>query len=135
VTSEENVELVLAANDAYNAGEIDAMLRLYATDVEAIPDRSAFIEVEQLHGRQAFAEWVAEIGKAWDEVRWEIREAQAVGGDQVLVRGDWGGKGHGSGLEIASNFSAIFTVANGQITKVEYFADHGRALAAAGLAE
>jgi len=131
--SQKNVELFLASNDAYNAGEIDRMLQFYATDVEAIPDRSAFLEVEQLHGREAFADWVAEIGKAWDSVRWEIREARAVGRDRVLVRGDWGGKGHGSGLEIASNFSGIFTVAAGQITKVEYFQDHARALAAAGL--
>jgi ketosteroid isomerase-like protein len=121
--------------DAYNAGDIDRMLQFYATDLEAIPDKSAFLEVEQLHGREAFGDWVAEIGKAWDNVRWEIREARTAGRDRVLVRGDWGGKGHGSGLEIASNFSGIFTVANGQITKVVYFANHAQALKAVGLEE
>jgi ketosteroid isomerase-like protein len=129
------VEVVLASLDAYNAGEIDRMLQFYATDLEAIPDKSAFLEVEQLHGREALGDWVAEIGKAWDSVRWEIREARAVERDRVLVRGDWGGKGHGSGLEIASNFSAIFTVRDGQIAKVEYFQDHAEALKAVGLEE
>ena len=130
--SKENVELVLASNDAYNAGEIDRMLQFYAVDIEAIPDRSVFLEVEPLRGRAALRDWVEEIGKAWDSVRWEIREARAVGRDRVLVRGDWGGRGHGSGMEIASNFSGIFTVGDRQIKRVVYFADHAQALAYLG---
>ena len=132
--SQDNVEIVLAANDAYNAGDFDTMLKFYAVDIEAIPDSSAFLEVEQLHGVEAFRDWVSEIGKAWDSVRWEIREARAVGTDRVLVRGDWGGKGHGSGLEIASNFSGIFTVRDRQIKRLEFFQDHAKALEAVELA-
>ena len=33
--SDENVELVLAAVDAYNAGDMDALLELWAPDIEA----------------------------------------------------------------------------------------------------
>ena len=132
--SQENVNLVLASNDAYNAGDIEALLRFCAADIEVIPDRSAFLEVAQLHGLEAFRDWLDEIGKAWDSVRWEIREARAVGTDRVLLRGDWGGEGHGSGLEIASNFSGIYTVRDRQIKRLEFFQDHAKALEAAGLA-
>src|SRR2546421_12931501 len=111
--SQANVELVLASNDAYNAGDIDTMLKFYAIDIEAIPDSSAFLEVEQLHGLDAFRVWLDEIGKAWDSVRWEVQEARAVGADRVLLRGDWGGIGHGSGLKIASSFSGVSTVRDG----------------------
>jgi ketosteroid isomerase-like protein len=133
--SQENVEVVLASTDAYNAGDIDGMLKFYAVDIEAIPDSSAFLEVEQLHGLEAFRDWAIDIGSAWDKVRWEIKEARAVGADRVLVRGDWGGTGQGSGLDIASSFSGVFTVREGQIKRVEYFQDHADALKAVGLAE
>ena len=133
--SQENVELVNAANEAYNAGDIDRALTFYTADIEAVPDRSAFPEAEPLHGSDAFRAWIAEIGTAWDDVRWEIREARAIGSDRVLVRGDWGGTGHGSRLDIASGFSGVFTVRDGQIARVEYFQDHGAALKAVGLAE
>jgi ketosteroid isomerase-like protein len=133
--SQENVEVFLMANDAYNAGDIDTMLNFYAADIEAIPDSSVFPEAEQLHGLGAFRAWLHEIAKAWDSVRWEIKEARAAGPDRVLVRGDWGGTGHGSGVSIASNFSGVFTVRDGRITRVEFFRDHDEALAAAGLEE
>ena len=132
--SQENMELVLASNDAYNAGDIDGMLKFYSVDIEAVPDSSVFPEAEQLHGLEAFRDWAIDIGSAWDKVRWDIKEALAVGADRVLIRGDWGGTGQGSGLDITSSFSAVFTVRERQIKKVAYFQDHAAALKAVGLA-
>jgi hypothetical protein len=62
--SQENINLVLASNDAYNAGDIDTMLRFYAIDIEAIPDTSVFLEVAEIHGLDAFRAWLDDIGKA-----------------------------------------------------------------------
>ena len=132
--SQANVEVVQAAIDAYNAGDIDTMLRLYAVDSEVIPD-SEMLESERLLGRESLRHWINELGGAWSRVRWEIEEVRAVGADRVLVRGAWGGTGQGSGLDIASNFSGIFTVRHGDITKVEYFQDHAQAVKAVGLEE
>jgi len=87
------LDTVLASIHAYNAGEIDRMLRFYAVDCEVIPD-SGFVEIEPLHGRQSIRDWVIAIGSAWgDSVRYEIADARAIGADRVLVRGDWGGTG------------------------------------------
>jgi ketosteroid isomerase-like protein len=130
--SETNVEVVQAAIDAYNAGDIDTMLRLYAVDSQVIPD-GGMPESERLHGRESIRDWINELGGAWSRVRWETEEVRAVGAERVLVRGAWGGTGQGSGLDIASNFSGIFTVRYGDITKVEYFQDHAQALKAAGV--
>jgi hypothetical protein len=55
--------------------------------------------------------------------------------DRVLVRGDWGGTGQGSGVAISSNFSGVFTVRDRQIKRVEFFRDHAEPLKAAGLSE
>ncbi len=126
------MEVVQAAIDAYNAGDIDTMLRLYAVDSQVIPD-GGMPESERLHGRESIRDWINELGGAWSRVRWETEEVRAVGAERVLVRGAWGGTGQGSGLDIASNFSGIFTVRYGDITKVEYFQDHAQALKAAGV--
>jgi hypothetical protein len=48
---------------------------------------------------------------------------------------DWGGKGRTSGIDLNSNLSAICTVRDGWVVKVEYFFDHSEALKAAGLSE
>src|SRR4051794_1709841 len=133
--SQENVEIVRAALDAYNAGDIDTMLRFYAVDIEVIPDSSAFVEAEPLQGLEAFRDWLDEIAKAWISVRWEIQEARAVGTDRVLLRGDWGGTGPGSGIEILSSFTGIYTVRDGQIDRLEFFADRDKALKVVGLEE
>jgi len=91
--------------------------------------------VGQLHGVGAFQGWVGEVDRRGTTFAGEIQEARAVGAARVLVRGDWGNTGHGSGLEIASNFCRIFTVRSGQIKRVEYFQACAEALKAVGLEE
>ena len=133
--SRENVEIVRRAFDAYNAGDLDAMLRFYASDIEVLPDPAIFPESAPLHGVGEFRAWVEQIDAAWANPRYAIREAIDVGSDCVLVRGDWGGVGATSGAEMYSSISGIFSVCDGKISRTEYIFDHAAALKAAGLAE
>ena len=55
--------------------------------------------------------------------------------ERVLVRGNWGGEGVASGLATAASISGIFAVRDGQVSRVEFFVDHQKALKAVGLAE
>ena len=52
-----------------------------------------------------------------------------------MARTDWGGKGRASGIDLRSDLTTIFTVRDGQFTKIEFFFDHAQALEAAGLSE
>ena len=56
-------------------------------------------------------------------------------GERVVVRADWGGRGRASGVDLRTSLTTISTVQDGQITKIEYFFDHTKALAAAGRSE
>ena len=56
-------------------------------------------------------------------------------GDRVVARADWGGRGQASGIDLRSSLTGIYTVREGQITKVEFFFDHAQALEAVGLSE
>jgi ketosteroid isomerase-like protein len=131
--SRANVELVLAAVHAYNAGNIEAWAEFLAPDIEAFPDASIFPESGPLLGRDKYRAWTEEIGSAWISPRWKTTEALAVGADRVLHRGDWGGEGAASGIETYSSNTGVFTVRDGQISRVEFYFDHDRALKAAGL--
>jgi ketosteroid isomerase-like protein len=130
--SQENVDVVLASFDAYNAGDLDALLGLYAPDCEVLPDVAVFPEAAPLHGHGEFRAWVEEIGKAWVNPCYLTTEVLDLGGDRVLRRGDWGGVGATSGIEMYSSITGVFMVRAGQIHRAEYFFDHDKALKAAG---
>jgi ketosteroid isomerase-like protein len=133
--SEENVELVRSAFEAYSAGDHDGYADFFAKDVEVCPDVSRFPEAKPFRGREEFRRFIADIDQGWEGGgRAEIREIFPVG-NRVVFRADWGGTGRTSGIDLRSNLTSIYTFRDGQIVKVEYFFDHAQALEAAGLRE
>ena len=132
--SRENVKNVQAWSDAYNAGDIDAMMDFCTPDVEAFPD-TGFLETSPLYGREQFRRWIEEIRAPWVSARWVVHEARAVEPDRVLERGDFGGVGAGSSIETLASYTVIFTFRDGQISRVDYFSDRAEALKAVGLEE
>jgi ketosteroid isomerase-like protein len=133
--SQENVEVVLASFEAYNAGDLGAVMCFYASDVEVFPDPAVFPESTPLHGLNEFRAWVEEVDSAWVSPRYLTTEVLDLGGDRVLRRGDWGGVGATSGIETYSNITGVFTIRDGQISRAEYFFDHAEALRAVGREE
>ena len=61
--SQENVEIVRRAVEAYIAGGREAYLD-FAEDVEGRPDASRFPEAEPFRGREEFRRFLAEIDRA-----------------------------------------------------------------------
>jgi ketosteroid isomerase-like protein len=123
----------MAAYDAYNSGDLDAAMRFFAPDVEALPDAAVFPEAGALHGPDDLKRWFEEIGSAWVTVQNEVREVLAVEDGRVLVRVDWGGEGVASGIKTTSSVTGIWTISDGLISRVEWFFDHDMALKAVGL--
>jgi len=131
--SAENVELVLTAVDAYNAGDLDALMELCAPDIEVFPDASVFPEADPLRGRDECRSWLEEANSAWISARNETIEAFALGRDRVIHRGQWGGKGTASGIETVSSVTSIYTIRGGLAARIEYYFDDEQALKAVGL--
>src|ERR1700730_8021099 len=131
--SQANVELILATVGAYNDGDIDAWAEFLDPEIEAVPDTS-FPESHPLLGRDEYRAWTEQLTMGLLNPRWETTEVLDLRADRVLHRGNWGGKGAASGIETYSSISGVFTVREGQISRVEFYFDHERALKAAGLA-
>src|SRR4051812_7243083 len=133
--SQENVEVVRASAEAYATGDREAYLDFMAEDIEIRPDLSRFTETEPFRGRDEFRRFLADIDQGWEGgATAEFREIFAVG-DRVVARADWGGRGQSSGIDLRDNLTGLYTVQDGQITRIEYFLDHARALEAVGLRE
>jgi hypothetical protein len=63
--SQENVEIVRAYTEAYNAGG-DAFLDFVAEDVEIRPDASRFPEAKPFRGREEYGRYIAGIDQDWE---------------------------------------------------------------------
>jgi ketosteroid isomerase-like protein len=133
--SQENVELVLAATDAFNAGDLDRWSEFYAPDVEAFGEVSVWPESSALHGRAEFLGFMTDVLNAWTQFRLETVEVFAVDDDRVVWRGDMHGTGAASGLNTSTSITTVSTIRDGQIARVEYYFDHNQALKAVGLEE
>jgi ketosteroid isomerase-like protein len=132
--SQENVNLALAFHAAYNARDLDAAVAICTANVDVFPDASVFPE-GGVSGRDEFLAFMEETWSAWESCSAKTEEVHDVGDGRVLVRGDWGGVGIASGAETYRSLSTIFTVRDGQISKVQYFFDHAQALEALGPVE
>jgi ketosteroid isomerase-like protein len=133
VSESERVELVRASMAAYTAGDFDAMKEMASPDLELHewpegPDSRVY------HGRDAISEAREEWSKAWESLDVELTEIVEAD-DRVFVAMSNTGKGRGSSIEIEMRTFAVFTIRDGKITKLQYFANREGAVAAAGLGD
>jgi ketosteroid isomerase-like protein len=130
--SQENVDVVRAAYEAWNAGDMDAWADFLAPDVisrppEGWPEPGPFV------GRVAFVRWCEQLRETWDADALEPIGDFIDIGDRVAVRQIW--RGAGSGPEANLEMTWVGTVRKGKIVFVEFFWDHAEALEAVGLSE
>jgi ketosteroid isomerase-like protein len=129
--SQENVEIVKALFDAWNAGDMDAVREMYDPDVIVRP-QDGWPEPGPFVGREAVMRSFEQLREAWDADALEpISFIDA--GDRVVVRMVWRGEGHGPDLNM--EVTNVFTVRKGKIFGMESFRDHTEALETLGLSE
>ena len=130
--SQENVEIVRAGFDAWNAGDMDAWERFLAPDViwrvpEKWPEQGPFV------GREAVMRQVRQNRETWDADSVEPISEFVHTAEHVVVRFVWRGRGHGPEADL--ELTCLYTVRMGKITAFEFFWTDAQALEAAGLSE
>ena len=130
--SQENVEVVRAVFEAWNAGDMDALRELYDPAIIVRYAEGWLEGSEPTVGREA-------VMRVWEQLRetWDADTVEPIsfidGGDRVVVRMVWRGVGHGPDLNM--EVTHVYTVRKGKIRTVEFFWDHAEALEAVGLSE
>jgi ketosteroid isomerase-like protein len=130
--SQENVEIVRAAFDAWNAGDMDGFFEPNDPDV-VWRTAAGWPEPGPYFGREAVMRFVGQLRDTWDADALEPVGDFIGVADHVLVRFIWHGMGRGP--ESNMHFTGAFTVRRGKIVFVEFFWSHAEALEAVGLSE
>jgi ketosteroid isomerase-like protein len=130
--SQENVEVVRAAYDAWNAGDMNALRELYAPDVivrgpEGWPESGPWV------GREAVMRLWDQQRETWDSDSLIATSAFIEAADRVAVRLNWRGVGHGPQADLV--LTNVVTVRERRIVYQEFFSDHAAALETVGLSE
>src|SRR5438034_5526106 len=110
--SRENVEIVRAAFDAWNAGDMDALRQLYHPDAivrspEGWPEPGPFV------GREAVMREFEQLREAWETDAADPLSDFIGAADRVVVRCVWRGAGRGPQADL--ELTQVNTVRNGQV--------------------
>jgi ketosteroid isomerase-like protein len=131
--SEENVEVVRGANEAWLRGDLPAALELVAeTIVTTQPPTQADARTYVGHDglRQAMADW----GGQWDD--WQVELLRVFDAHpHVVAVLHQRGRGKISGVEVATELGCVYTVEGGKIVRWQMFFSEREALEAVGLSE
>ncbi|MEO7196892.1 MAG: nuclear transport factor 2 family protein [Solirubrobacterales bacterium] len=131
--SEENVEILRRAFEAFNRRDADGFATLCTQDVEIVPIRAA-VEDTIYRGPDAVNRFFTESDQVWDHLRVEVDEIHDLG-DRVLVLGLFCARGRASGAEVEIKAGWVAELEGGLIAAARTYASGEDALEAAGLSE
>src|SRR3954453_2986266 len=128
--SQENVEIMRANFEAWNAGDMGALREYFDPDVimrmpEGWPEPGPYV------GREAVMRQLGQQRETWDADAFELISDFIDVGDRVAVRFIWHGAGYGP--EAGIEATGVYTVRKGKVFAIEHFWDHAEALEAVGL--
>jgi|SRR5829696_359761 len=133
--SEENVELLHQAFDAFNRRDLDAFLALCDPDVEFISYLARVEGGEAYRGHDGVQDWWDRLLAVYPDFSVEIEDLVRDLGDRTIVRA----RAHGHGVESdAPMDQAMWQVAeyrHGKTIGWRFFTSEAEALEAAGLSE
>jgi ketosteroid isomerase-like protein len=132
--SQENVELVRRAFDAWNRNDWATLERCHDPEVTIVaPD--GWPEADDARGWEATRQQYERLKDAWGVERSEIDGIRVVDEQVVLVRFRWITSGRASGVEQEWPMANVATVRDGRFAEIRYFLDPAEALRAAGLSD
>lgn len=124
-----NEELLRRGYDAFNRRDWDAFVEGLAEDVLLEQTSAVFDSRGRFQGRDGFMDSQRELAEAWDDLRYEPLEFHEDG-DRVLVIVRFSARGHETGIPFESEIGHLFTIRDGQISKLTVLASRGEAMRA-----
>jgi ketosteroid isomerase-like protein len=122
----EIAELLRDAYQAFNRGEVDAVLDLLHPDVEWVPPSSS-LEPHPLRGRDAVREYLApNFFESQTAEPLEMIEER----NRVLVAARVRARGRGSGIELDQTAYHLFVIEDGRAVRFAAFGDRDEAMMA-----
>jgi ketosteroid isomerase-like protein len=134
--SEENVEVVRRATDAYNRRDIDAVLEDLDPEIEWHPLLQVLLggEATVYRGHEGARALWRDFDEAFTELQAEQSEFRDLG-EQVVAIGHLRGRGRESGAKTETTIVWLVEFKDGKAIRIREYIDPDEALEAAGLRE
>src|SRR5688572_2646388 len=135
--SQENVEMLRKAYEAFARGDVEAVLERLDPDVDWRPALAPILGVDAVRGREAMRAFLTRdlFEEGFDQFRAEPLAFEDLGGDAVLVTARYVGRGEGSGIEIDQKVATLYRIRDGKAVSMRDYPTRAEALEAAGLSE
>jgi ketosteroid isomerase-like protein len=131
--SEENVEVIRQAVEAFDRGDRAAWLATLDEDYEIAP-AGDWPDARAIRGIEAGWNFYRDIAQTLNLGSAHVQFVDA-GGDKVLGHQRQEGRGQRSGADVEVDYWRVITFREGKILRDEWFTDRAEALEAAGLRE
>lgn len=128
----ENIDVVRAFFDAWNAGDMEAVRELHDPNVIQRPPGN-WPEPGPFVGREAVMHQYEELRGAWETDTLEPISEFVDAGDRVVVSHRWHGIGRGP--DSTGEYTGVWTIRNQRIFHQEFFSSLKEALEAIGLSD
>ena len=134
--SEENVELLKGAYEAFARGDVEAVLERLDPDVDWRPAIAPILGVDAVHGIEAVRDFLTrELFEGFDQFRAEPLAFEDLGDDAVLVTARYVGRGESSGIELDQTFATLYRLRDGKAVSMRDYLTRAEALEAADLSD
>ena len=133
--SEENVEIVKAAYEAFARGGLDRFMEQFVDDVDYRAVEGAPDDVGPINGKDALRAYVRDWQDTFDDFTSEPVELIDAGEDNVVAVIRISGRAKLSGVETDLTYAALYTIRDGKVTRGREYWTKEQALEAAGLSE
>ena len=129
--SQENVEAMRSAMQAFNRRDGVSFDALLARNAEIVPVRAA-LEGTVYRGPDAAAQYCAAVEESWENLTWEVEEIRDAG-ESAVALGRIRGKGRDSGVAIDTGAGWVARFRDGLMSAFRTYTDQGEALKAVGM--
>jgi ketosteroid isomerase-like protein len=133
--SQENVELVKLAYEAFDRGGLDRYMEHFTDDVDYRAVEGAPDDIGPIHGKDAVRAWLQDWIDTFDRFSMELVELIDAGENTVVIAERYGGRAKLSGVETDSLLWTVLTISDGKIARGREYPGRQQALEAAGLSE
>jgi uncharacterized protein len=130
MSEQANIQLVRQTYESFKAGDLRAVLGVFAESVEWILPQVEGIQFSgKRSGRDQVAAFFSTMSSAQEPVRFEPQEYIAQG-DRVVVLGHYRWHAKATGREWESDWAHVYTIRDGQIVRFQEYTDTAMAIAA-----
>ena len=133
--SQENVEVVRAAYEAFARGGLDRHMEHFSDDVDYRAIVGAPDDIGPIRGKDTLRALLQDWVDMFDGFRMELLDLIDAGEDTVVALERFGGRAKRSGVETDQTLGDVFTIRDGKIVRVREYPSLEVALEAVGLRE